>query len=66
MPEKQSQKSKPEKESAALADVTEILWEDLIPDDFVPPENPYINMSEQEIDKLMDGSGIQRHNREHK
>jgi len=47
---------KDNEESAPLTNVTEILWEDLIPDDFVPPENPYINMSEQEIDKLMDGS----------
>jgi len=46
---------KDNEESAPLTNVTEILWEDLIPDDFVPPEN-YINMSEQEIDKLMDGS----------
>lgn len=47
---------KDNEDSVPLENVTEILWEDLIPDDFVPPENPYINMSEQEIDKLMDGS----------
>ena len=36
--------------------VTEILWDDLIPDDFTPPENPFATMSQEEIDKLMDGS----------
>jgi len=35
---------------------TEIVWEDLIPDDFVQPENPFISMSQEEIDRLMDGS----------
>ena len=36
--------------------VTEIFWEDLVPDDFVQPENPFISMSADEIDRLMDGS----------
>ncbi len=35
---------------------TEIQWNDLIPDDFVQPENPYMSMSSEEIDKLLDGS----------
>jgi len=47
---------KDNEESALPADVSEITWEDLIPADFVPPENPYMKMSVQEIDKLMDGS----------
>lgn len=38
------------------ANATEIEWGDLIPDDFVQPENPYITMSQEEIDKLLDGS----------
>jgi hypothetical protein len=37
-------------------DVVEILWDDLIPDDFVQPENPFNTMTQEEIDKLMDGS----------
>jgi len=47
--------SKDEEQTASLP-ATEIQWQDLIPDDFVPPENPYITMSQEEIDKLMDGS----------
>lgn len=37
-------------------DLLEILWDDLIPDDFEPPENPFSTMTQEEIDKLMDGS----------
>lgn len=37
-------------------EVVDLMWDDLIPDDFVPPENPYIAMSQEDIDKLMDGS----------
>lgn len=37
-------------------DITELTWQDLIPDDFVQPENPFITMTQEEIDKLMDGS----------
>lgn len=36
--------------------VTEIFWDDLIPDDFVQPENPFYTMSQEDIDKLLDGS----------
>ena len=36
--------------------ITEISWDDLIPDDFVQPENPFITMAQEDIDKLMDGS----------
>ena len=43
-------------ESELGANVTEIGWEDLIPSDFQQPENPYITMSQEEIDKLLDGS----------
>ncbi len=39
---------------------TEIQWSDLIPDDFVQPENPYESMTAEEIDKLMDGSDESR------
>ena len=35
---------------------TEIGWDDLVPSDFVQPENPYVTMSQEEIDKLLDGS----------
>jgi len=35
---------------------TVLQWDDLIPDDFVQPENPFATMSQEEIDKLMDGS----------
>lgn len=38
------------------ADLTEISWEDLIPDDFVQPENPFATMAQSEIDRLLDGS----------
>jgi len=40
----------------ASENLTEISWGDLIPADFVQPENPYQTMSQEEIDKLMDGS----------
>lgn len=43
-------------ESGINGQVTEIEWGDLIPSDFVQPENPYITMSQEEIDKLLDGS----------
>lgn len=36
--------------------LTELEWDDLIPEDFVPPENPYMTMTQEEIDKLLDGS----------
>jgi len=42
--------------TADQAEVTEIQWGDLIPADFVQPENPFTTMSREEIDKLMDGS----------
>lgn len=38
------------------AEITELVWEDLIPSDFVQPENPLSTMSQEAIDKLMDGS----------
>ncbi len=37
-------------------DIVELQWEDLIPDDFVQPENPFVSMSQEQIDKLMDGT----------
>jgi len=48
--------SKDNDAATAQAEITDILWDDLIPDDFIQPENPYITMSQEEIDKLMDGS----------
>lgn len=41
---------------AEQAELLEVWWEDLIPDDFIQPENPFITMSQEAIDKLMDGS----------
>lgn len=40
----------------ALPELTEISWDDLIPADFKQPANPFETMSQDEIDKLMDGS----------
>ncbi len=40
----------------ASVEIQEIAWADLIPEDFVQPENPFETMSQEEIDKLMDGS----------
>jgi len=37
-------------------EITEIAWDDLVPEDFIQPENPFMTMSQEEIDKLMDGS----------
>lgn len=37
-------------------EVETIYWDDLIPDDFVQPENPLATMSQEEIDELLDGS----------
>ncbi len=42
--------------SAADKEPREITWQELIPEDFKQPENPFITMSQEEIDKLMDGS----------
>ncbi len=38
------------------SELIEITWDDLIPDDFVQPENPFAKFSKEKIDKLMDGS----------
>ena len=48
--------SKNKESKSSLADATELTWENLIPDDFVPPENPFTTMTQEEIDKLLDGS----------
>lgn len=37
-------------------ELLELTWENLIPADFEQPENPLMNMSQEEIDKLFDGS----------
>lgn len=34
----------------------EISWENLIPADYVPPENPLRTMTQEQLDKLFDGS----------
>ena len=39
-----------------VSEITTLYWEDLIPDDFVQPENPFATMSQEEVDKLLDGS----------
>ncbi len=41
---------------ASQSEVKELGWPDLIPDDFVQPENPFATMSQEEVDKLLDGS----------
>lgn len=38
------------------ASVTEIQWEDLVPEGFVPMQSPLSNMSQEQIDKLFDDS----------
>jgi len=48
--------SSDKKATVAIEEATELAWEDLIPDDFVQPENPFATMSQEEIDKLLDGS----------
>jgi len=44
------------KEEAPAGEMVEVTWDDLIPNDFVQPENPFMTMSEEEANKLMDGS----------
>lgn len=44
------------KKDKAETTVLELTWEDLIPDDFVPATNPFETMTQEEIDKLLDGS----------
>ena len=44
------------KNDVPTGDITELGWTDLIPDDFVQPEDPFITMSQEDIDKLFDGS----------
>ena len=41
---------------APPGEVAEIGWEDLVPADFVPPEDPLAEMSLDELNKLYDGS----------
>ena len=48
--------SKDDESATSDLEAVEITWEDLIPDDFTPPINPFESMSQAEIDKLMDGS----------
>ncbi|NND89628.1 MAG: DUF3299 domain-containing protein [Granulosicoccus sp.] len=37
-------------------DATELQWEDMVPEGFVPMQSPLGNMSQEQIDKLFDGS----------
>lgn len=37
-------------------DARMLSWEDLIPEGWVPPENPLNNMTQDQINKLLDGS----------
>jgi len=43
-------------ESVSQSELKELTWEDFIPDDFVQPENPFATLSQEEVDKLLDGS----------
>ena len=43
-------------EEEPKAEAQELGWADLIPEDFVQPENPFMTMTQEEADKLMDGS----------
>ena len=36
--------------------ITELSWEELIPEGFSPVKNPLDNMSKEQVDKLFDGS----------
>ncbi len=38
------------------AEIVELTWDDLIPADFSQPENPFDTMTQEAIDKLLDGS----------
>ncbi len=39
-----------------ITDASELSWDDLVPADFEPPENPLAEMTREQIDKLFDGS----------
>jgi len=43
-------------EKKSELEITVISWPDLIPDDFIQPENPFATMSQEEIDVLLDDS----------
>ncbi len=45
-----------DEETQAEEKAVVLSWNDLIPADFVQPENPLMTMSQDEVDKLMDGS----------
>ncbi|MBX2835477.1 MAG: DUF3299 domain-containing protein [Gammaproteobacteria bacterium] len=45
------------KDAESVAEgATELTWDDLVPEDFRPAENPLTNMTQEQIDKLFDGS----------
>ena len=43
-------------DKAVAGETLQLDWEDLIPADFSQPENPFDTMTQEEIDKLLDGS----------
>ncbi len=47
---------KKDKNAEAIEGAQELSWDNLIPSDYVPPENPLAEMSMDELDKLFDGS----------
>lgn len=46
----------PANDAEADAEALVLGWEDLVPADFVPPEDPLASMTPEEVDKLFDGS----------
>lgn len=47
---------KRDKNNIDQIDAPVITWDDLIPSDFVQPENPFVSMSQKDIEILLDGS----------
>ena len=45
-----------EPDAASTAEALALDWEDLLPPDFVPPVDPTMEMTTEELDKLFDGS----------
>ncbi|MFK7890842.1 MAG: DUF3299 domain-containing protein [Granulosicoccus sp.] len=43
-------------DAADIGDATELQWGDLIPEGFMPAPSPIANMTQEQIDKLFDGS----------
>lgn len=45
-----------DKTEEVATDAQQLNWEEMVPEGFQPPENPMVNMTREEIDKLFDGS----------